>query len=704
MDAALLGPGVAIASGVLLALLGLGLFVVARRTASTVAFATFSTTWGIMVVLGNASRVVSDPVLERRLTLLFLAAYVIVYAPLAYFVSLYPRRRGPFAGTTMGGLVLLAPAGIAAVALLFAPSLLYEGGEWGPLVPFYDVLFAASFIGAVLALARERRRGRGTIDGKRAELVLFAFTLFLAFDSVENVILYLPSVAADPAASLTRVGDLVFVLDSLAGCVAVGYVALQLLREQAPTARRAALLAIALPALFGAASGVTLGSDAIPDVETIGLFRAASVVLIAYAILRFELFDVEVKLKRGALAAAVLIVAGLAALLVEQALERVLGSTGLAITVTQLALLGAVAAVVLRSPSVARALGKRVLPSLQSPERLDARRLEVYEAALAQAATSGGIPANAEFLRDLRARLGISESEHALLARLIERAPPTADAPLDAGVLVAGRYRLERLLGEGAAAGAWLAVDETLARRAVLKVAHASLARSDAAARAFLHEARVAASLDHPNVVRVFDFGHHGDVPFLVMELVEGGTLEDRLARGPLPAAEARAVVGDVLRGLAHVHAHGVLHRDLKPANVLLTPEGVAKIGDFGVALAQGVEDTVTGLAPPLPKGTLSTMSPEVVRGLPATPASDVYAVGALLYRCLTGQHYVRLEGRSREAARAAVLTEPPLPPGEGVDPALLRAALRALGKDPSSRYATAEEMLVALGTLVIAR
>jgi serine/threonine-protein kinase len=183
------------------------------------------------------------------------------------------------------------------------------------------------------------------------------------------------------------------------------------------------------------------------------------------------------------------------------------------------------------------------------------------------------------------------------------------------------------------------------------------------------------------------------------MEHAPGGTLEQRLAaERPLPPAEARRVASDLLSGLAHVHAHGLLHRDLKPANVLFAEDGRALLADFSIARPLDADATLTGLGhdkPPL--GTLSVMSPEAVRGFPLTPASDLYAAGAMLYRTLAGSHYLRFEGRTWESARAGILHEPPLPLPATADPALARVALRALDKSPERRYASAVEMLAAL-------
>lgn len=711
LDPALVGPTLSMVSGALLATLGVGLALVRPRRASTAAFAAFAVTWGLMILFGNASRVAAEPVLARTLTLLFVAMFVLVYAPLSYFVSLFPRR-GLFAKSTLAGVLLLAPAALGAVALVLAPHLLYVGttgagptrtDDWGPLLALFDVLFAAAFLGALVHLQRERRASPNLIDGKRATLVLTALTLFVAFDSVENVVQYLPTVLRDPAGALASIDTAVFFIDSLAGCLVIGWLANELRKERARETDRIVAWAILVPALFGAASGLTKGAFGIPFAfDTLGIFRTASVILIAYAILRFELFDIDVRVKRGTIAAGILLAAAGIAVGVERVVEGLLQLDGAALTISQFTLFGAVVVVGMRAPRLAARLGEKVLPGLHAPSRLDARRLEVYEAALAQAAAGQGLDKEEDFLRDLRASLGVSEAEHVLLARLVSRGiAAEPGGRLEAGTLVDGRYRLVRSLGEGSSGAAWLAQDARDGALVVVKALHASLARNASATRAFLREARLASSLDHPHVVRVLGHGSFGERPYLVLEHVDGGTLEDRLV-GPLPPAEARRFARDILDGLAHVHAHGILHRDLKPTNVLVGAQGALKLTDFGVALEVGVDDTAIGLESPQPKGTLATMSPENVRGLPLTPPSDLYAVGAILYRMIAGHPYLRLEGRSREGARAAILTEPALPAPPGTDPHLLEVALRALEKAPHARYGSADEMRRALEPVAV--
>jgi eukaryotic-like serine/threonine-protein kinase len=201
---------------------------------------------------------------------------------------------------------------------------------------------------------------------------------------------------------------------------------------------------------------------------------------------------------------------------------------------------------------------------------------------------------------------------------------------------IASRYELVRPLGHGAMATVDLAHDVELDRPVALKRLAENLARDEDLRRRFLREARLAARLAHPNVVRVFDVGEDHGRPFIAMEYVEGQTLADLLARrGRLPAAEAASLGMQTCAGLAAAHAAGLVHRDVKPQNLLLGTDGVLKLGDFGVAAGhEGTRLTLAGTV----LGTAGYLAPEQARGEQVTAAADIYAVGAVLYELLTGE------------------------------------------------------------------
>jgi serine/threonine-protein kinase len=200
---------------------------------------------------------------------------------------------------------------------------------------------------------------------------------------------------------------------------------------------------------------------------------------------------------------------------------------------------------------------------------------------------------------------------------------------------IAGRYELVRPLGHGAMATVDLAHDVKLDRPVALKRLAENLARDEDLRRRFLREARLAARLAHPNVVRVFDVGSDDGRPFIAMEYIDGETLAAVVARrAPLPVHEAASLGTQMCAGLAAVHAAGLVHRDVKPQNLLLGTDGVLKLGDFGIAAgSEGTRLTLAGTV----LGTAGYLAPEQARGEQVTAAADIFAVGAVLYELLTG-------------------------------------------------------------------
>ena len=258
--------------------------------------------------------------------------------------------------------------------------------------------------------------------------------------------------------------------------------------------------------------------------------------------------------------------------------------------------------------------------------------------------------------------------------------------------LVAGRYRLDSLLGRGGMSEVWAATDLELGRRVALKL----LAPHEDNAR-FEREARAVAALAHPNVTQLYDYGEAAGRPFMVLEYLPGGSLEDLLrTHGVLADGETRTIATEVAGGLAHAHSRGVVHRDLKPSNVLFDEERRAKLSDFGIARMAAGEGTLTEAGTVL--GTAAYISPEQAMGMPATPASDVYSFGVLLFRMLTG----RLPFESEDPF-ALVVAHRDSPPPLVADlrptaPAALAAlAAATLEKDPAARPHDGSALMAAL-------
>ena len=265
-----------------------------------------------------------------------------------------------------------------------------------------------------------------------------------------------------------------------------------------------------------------------------------------------------------------------------------------------------------------------------------------------------------------------------------------------AETLIAGRYRLDELLGRGGMGEVWRATDLELDRNVALK-----LLAPRADVERFEREARAFAALAHPNVTQLYDYGEDGDRPYMVLEYVPGGTLEDRLQKGALPDAQTYAISTDIASGLAHAHARGVIHRDVKPTNILFDEEGRAKLTDFGIAQTTG-DGTLTDAGTVL--GTASYISPEQASGAPTTPATDVYSFGVMLFRMLTG----RAPFESDDALELVMLhRDTPPPPVEAfrpdAPPELAALAAASLAKDPRARPQDGAALLAALDAGVVA-
>jgi len=270
--------------------------------------------------------------------------------------------------------------------------------------------------------------------------------------------------------------------------------------------------------------------------------------------------------------------------------------------------------------------------------------------------------------------------------------PPVTSLP--------ARFSIERLLGEGAAATTYLARDRVLDRLVVIKSLHGRWSDDPVARARFEREARAAAAIDHPHVVGVYDYGAHQGSAYLVLRYVEGGTLRRQLtAHGRLSADEATRIVGQILAGLDVIHAAGLVHRDVKPENVLVGTDGLLRLTDFGIAVAV-VDPRLTTHGQIW--GTPAYMAPEQALGRPVSAATDVYAVGIVLFELLTGR--LPFIGNEAAAVALAQVSFPPpalreVNPATDAAPALEAVLRRALAKDPRQRYQTAAAMAQALAS-----
>ncbi|HEY5336168.1 MAG TPA: protein kinase [Mycobacteriales bacterium] len=250
------------------------------------------------------------------------------------------------------------------------------------------------------------------------------------------------------------------------------------------------------------------------------------------------------------------------------------------------------------------------------------------------------------------------------------------------GDVLDGRYRLDRRVGTGGTSDVWAATDQRLERQVAVKIVRIDPDDVVAAQRGPA-EARLLGGLTHPHLVSVYDahFPADGEASsaYLVMELVEGGTLALSLSAGPLEPLRAREVVAEVASALAYMHGRGVIHRDVKPANILFARDGGAKLTDFGIARVLGSPGlTQTGLL----MGTAPYLSPEQVRGAPPTPASDVYSLGLVLLEALTGTR--AYPGTASESAIARLTRRPDVPPW--LTPDLAAVVEEMTDDDPAAR------------------
>jgi len=267
------------------------------------------------------------------------------------------------------------------------------------------------------------------------------------------------------------------------------------------------------------------------------------------------------------------------------------------------------------------------------------------------------------------------------------------------GTLLDGRYLVQAKIASGGTSTVYRGLDVRLDRPVALKVTDSRYAGDDQFLTRFQLEARTVARLKHPGLVAVYDQGLDGRHPFLVMELIEGGTLRELLTeRGPMPPHAAVAVLRPVLGGLAAAHRAGLVHRDVKPENVLISDDGDVKIADFGLVravAAAGITSTSVIL------GTAAYLSPEQVRDGNAGPHSDVYSTGVLTYELLTG--HAPFTGDSALSIAYQRLDNDVPPPSAvigGVPPQLDGFVARATARDPADRYADAIEMATALDAI----
>ena len=278
--------------------------------------------------------------------------------------------------------------------------------------------------------------------------------------------------------------------------------------------------------------------------------------------------------------------------------------------------------------------------------------------------------------------------------------------------MLADRYEVRNLIGRGGMADVHAGFDTRLGREVAIKILRSELARDPSFLQRFRREAQAAAGLNHPSIVAVFDSGEdshidaHGAItvqPFIAMEYVHGTTLRERLSQdGVLQPHEACEIMSQVLHALEYSHRHGIVHRDIKPGNVMVTPTGVAKVMDFGIARAIA-DSAATMTNTSVVIGTAQYLSPEQARGAVVDARSDLYSAACVLFEMLTGR--APFVGESSVAIAAQHVRDAP-PAPSALNPQLPRSVDRfmekALAKDRNYRFPDAAHLRRALRTVLV--
>src|SRR5688572_2601018 len=263
-----------------------------------------------------------------------------------------------------------------------------------------------------------------------------------------------------------------------------------------------------------------------------------------------------------------------------------------------------------------------------------------------------------------------------------------------------GAYTITRLLGAGGMGEVWRARDERLGRDVAIKILLPHFSNDSDRLRRFADEARAAGSLNHSNILTVYDVGQHHGMPFLVAECLEGATLRQRSNAGPVPVTEAVTLALGIAQGLAAAHARGIVHRDLKPENIFITADDGVKILDFGLAKLQShvsaseMSETLSGVI----VGTAGYIAPEQLKNEPVDARADLFVVGVILYELLAGQNPFRRDN-TFETLNAILTFDPPdvSAGSERVPPSLARVVMRLLEKAPHKRFQSAIDLAWAL-------
>ena len=266
--------------------------------------------------------------------------------------------------------------------------------------------------------------------------------------------------------------------------------------------------------------------------------------------------------------------------------------------------------------------------------------------------------------------------------------------------VLAGRYELLERIGEGGMSVVYKAKDKLLNRFVAIKILKPEFIGDHKFIDSFRRESQAAASLSHPNIVNIYDVGKEGNIHYIVMELIEGRALSDYIKeQGPMPYPKVIAISKQIAAALSFAHKNHIIHRDVKPHNIMMTPNGTAKITDFGIAKAVNaatIVDSTDGII-----GSVHYFSPEQARGGYVDEKSDIYSLGIVMYEMLTGN--VPFDGDNPVNIALMHINGEMTPPSDlvsGIPPALEHIVMKCTDKYPVNRYASADELIEALNNL----